>query len=499
MIAEPKQQQDIVDQIVTKLVEYRHDPLAYAKWAFPWGQKHTALEQLTGPREWQSDILRVIRDHLSDPVTRFQPLLIAVASGHGIGKSALIGMIIRWALDTCIGTRANVTANTEAQLRTKTIPEVNKWQRLAITAEFFTLTATAIFSRIKAMERAWRCDFIPWSDSNPEAFAGLHNKGKRILVVMDEGSAIADKIWEVTEGAMTDEDTEIIWIVFGNPTRNVGRFRECFRRYKKYWVTRQIDSRTVEGTNKALFDRWREQYGDESDFFKIRVRGQFPSMSAKQLFNTEDVDRAFGGHLRKEQYEFAPIILGVDPAWEGDDELVIVLRQGLMTKILKRMPKNDNDIEVANLLARYEDEYKADAVNIDGGYGTGIVSAGRTMGRGWNLIWFSGKSSREDCYNKRAEMYINLRDLLKEGLVIPNEQDLYDEMIACEVLPMLDGKYKLPPKEDTKEIIGRSPNILDALALTTAMPVATRGQHIAAKRHEEKARRYNPIADRLKR
>jgi hypothetical protein len=68
-------------------------------------------------------------------------------------------------------------------------------------------------------------------EHNTEAFAGLHNKGKRIILIFDEASAIADKVWEVAEGAMTDEDTEIIWLAFGNPTQNTGRFRECFGKY----------------------------------------------------------------------------------------------------------------------------------------------------------------------------------------------------------------------------------------------------------------------------
>ena len=58
---------------------------------------------------------------------------------------------------------------------------------------------------------------------------------------------IADKIWEVSEGALTDEDTEIIWLAFGNPTRNTGRFRECFGRFRHRWDHGHIDSRDGRG------------------------------------------------------------------------------------------------------------------------------------------------------------------------------------------------------------------------------------------------------------
>ena len=57
---------------------------------------------------------------------------------------------------------------------------------------------------------------------------------------------------------------------------------------------------------------------------------------------------------------------------------------------------------MANTIARLEEEYNADAVFIDAGYGTGIKSAGDVMGRSWRLIWFSGKTVDEGYLNKRA-------------------------------------------------------------------------------------------------
>ncbi len=63
-------------------------------------------------------------------------------------------------------------------------------------------------------------------------------------------------------------------MAFGNPTRNTGRFRECFRKYKHRWKTAQIDSRTVEGTNKQQLQKWVDDYGEDSDFVKT-VRGIF--------------------------------------------------------------------------------------------------------------------------------------------------------------------------------------------------------------------------------
>lgn len=480
---------DLDGELIDLAASCTTDPLNWTNHAYDWGVGE--LADFTGPRSWQGDVMADIRDHLSNPETRFQPLMIAVASGHGIGKSAGIGMLVNWGLSTCEDCKVLITANTDTQLRTKTSPEVGKWQRLSITSHWFDVQSASVASKDKDHTKTWRADFVPWSETNTEAFAGLHNKGKRIILIFDEASAIADKVWEVAEGALTDEGTEIIWIAFGNPTRNVGRFRECFRRFKHRWITRQIDSRTVEGTNKEQIAKWAADYGEESDFFKIRVRGMFPSMSARQFISETDVTAAYGKHLRPEQYSFAPKIITVDPAWEGDDEFVIGMRQGLTFKILHRMPKNDNDLIAAQIIARFEDEEKADAVFVDAGYGTGIVSAGQGLGRDWTLVWFQSESGDIGCLNKRAEMWKLARDWLKSGGAIPPDPTLRDELQAPESVPRLDGKIQIESKKEMKARGIPSPNRADALVLSFAFPVVKKSP-MDAYRRESKRKDYDP-------
>lgn len=480
-----------IDDDIEVALSYQHDPLGYTLHAYPWGEKGTALEKDPGPREWQRDELKRVGDHLSDPESRKKPLLIAVASGHGIGKSALIAMLSQWGMSTCPNTRVVVTANTDGQLKTKTMPEIIKWFRLAANAYWWKPTATAIYHGDPAAEKSWRLDATPWSENNTEAFAGLHNKGSRIIMIMDEGSAIADKVWEVAEGVLTDEDTEIIWIVFGNPTRNTGRFRECFRRDRARWKTRQIDSRTVEGTNKEVLAGLVATYGEDSDIVKVRIRGMFPAMSAMQFISTTDVDAALGRHLTASQYEFAPVILTCDPAWGGDDELVIAKRQGLLFTVLKTLPKNDNDMVIAECIARYQDEHKADAVFIDAGYGTGIYSGGKTLGRNWQLVYFAAESADPGCANKRAEMWKGARDWLKAGGSIPQHDDvLYQDLIGPELVFRPDGKVQLESKKDMKARGLPSPGRGDALALSFAYPVSAAGYHKPVKRD------YDPLKRR---
>ncbi|MEP3255954.1 MAG: terminase, partial [Roseibium sp.] len=447
----------------------KHDPNQWARCAFDWG--HGELAAHPGPRAWQSDINCVIRDHLQNSETRHQPLFIAVASGHGIGKSAEMGMLINWALSTKADTRIVITANTEAQLLNKTSPEVSKWMRASITADWWDIKPRSIKSADKEHLNNWKCDFETWSKSNTQAFAGLHNEGKRIVLLFDEASEIDAGVWEVALGALTDENTEIIWITFGNPTSATGEFRECFRRMRHRWVTKNIDSRTVEGTNKQYLQSLVDDYGEDSDRVKVRVRGMFPSLSAKQFISTEDVDAAFGRELLITQYNFAPIIIGVDPAWEGDDDLEIFMRRGLYSRSLATIAKNDNDMQVAAIVARYEDELNADAVFVDAGYGTGIVSGGRTLGRLWQLVWFAGKATDPGYFNKRAEIWGNMRNWLKDGGAIPPDDRLHTDLTSPEFDMRAEGKIQLESKKSMKLRGIPSPNKADALALTFARDV----------------------------
>src|SRR5215471_3388257 len=283
-------EQFVPQNVVEWLGSVSKDPLAFVLGAFPWNEADGTLAPFNGPEAWQAAILEKVRRGL--PLGR--AIRLATASGHGVGKSALVAWLVLWAISTCPDSNGVVTANTETQLKTKTWAELGRWYQRFIAKDLFVLSATALYSRDPAHERTWRIDQVPWSERNTEAFAGLHNQGRRILVVFDEASAIPDVIWETTEGALTDANTEIIWTVFGNPTRSTGRFRECFPggRHASLWQTTQVDSRQISFTNKAQIAEWVEAYGDDSDFVRIRIKGVFPRTGEQEFISAAAVESA---------------------------------------------------------------------------------------------------------------------------------------------------------------------------------------------------------------
>lgn len=472
------------------MARFYADPLGFVLYAYDWDNDPTLrvvqlpspydliYDSKYGPDLWACDFLTEIGREVSarafDGIHAVDAIRMATASGHGIGKSAMTAWLVDWIMSTRPHAKGIVTANTAEQLSSKTWAEIAKWTKKCITGHWFEITTGKGAMRMYHTQHrdSWQCAAQTCREENAEAFAGLHSAASTPFYIFDEASAIPNAISEVAEGGLTDG--EPMFFKFGNPTRNSGDFHKCFHGMRHRWSTRQIDSRNVAITNKSQIEQWIADYGIDSDFVKVRVRGMFPSMSAKQFISVADADAALGKHLKPEQYDFAPVILTCDPAWSGDDELVIAKRQGLAFSILRTIPKNDNDIQIATILGHLEDEHKADAVFVDAGYGTGIVSAGQTLGRDWTLVWFAGASTDPGCLNKRAEMWKDARDWLKAGGAIPADNVLYNDLIGPETVARMDGKIQLESKEDMKRRGLPSPNRADALVLSFAYAVVKR-------------------------
>jgi hypothetical protein len=491
--AQPKKT-DEDTQFAEEIASYAYDPHGWVLAAFPWGEAGTELADEHGPRDWQRDTLIEIGRRLKETrrANVWDVVQKAVASGHGVGKSALVCWIILWAMSTFDDTRGIVTANTDTQLKTKTWAEMAKWHRMCIVRDWFELTATALYSRMKGHDRTWRFDCIPWSKTNTEAFAGLHNKGSRIVLIMDEGSGIEDKVWEVAEGALTDEDTEIIWIVFGNPTRNDGRFqRGIVGNLRHRWSPLQLDSRTVEGTNKAQIDKWIADYGEDSDFVRVRVKGQFPRAGALQYIGTDLVEIAMAREIEDEEaYLHAALVLGVDVARHGEDQTVITKRQGIKVWPQQKFRIRDTQ-KVADLIYDEIKEQKPDAVFIDAtGIGWGVIDAlKRKLGMGEDLIYAvqtaETAEKEQEFYNQRAELYGRGRAWIKECGVLPHDEELKTDLTAPEYGFDNKNRLQIEKKEDTKKRGMASPDCGDSLLLTFAAAVEPRRRH----RGEEDPRR----------
>lgn len=474
--------------IAEDLAAFTHDPLKAVLYGFPWGEGE--LEGLDGPRAWQREVFEYIGQHFSNPETRYTVCRIAISAGNGPGKSTLAALLAWWADSTFEDTRVNVTANTKNQLDTKTSPEFAKWFRIALNADWFEVNVTSIKIKEDGHSKNWRVDFLPWSDANPAATAGQHNKGKRLVLIFDESSEIADIIFETAEGALTDEHTEIIWLLLGNPTRNNGAFYEAvFGRMKHRWKSWVLDSRQIEGTNKAQIAEWEQDYGEDSDWFRVHVRGLPPRASSAQYI---DMDLIQGAQKRNVTVlPDEPLVAGVDFAWGGADDNLVRFRRGADARSIppiriKGEFTRDPAVMVGKLSDVLSRSYNGHSVAMlfldSAGIAAPVEARLRQLGfRNILSVNFGAHSPDAKYAYMRDFMWGKMKEWLSTG-AIDKDPGLEADLSGPCLVSDRQQRVKLEDKELMKKRGLASPDDADALALTFAMPVRMPEKKTAPKR-----------------
>ena len=497
-----KQGKATTDEELASLIgRYYDDPLGYVMFVFPWDiYKPIQLVELQspykerfpnakyGPDAWACEFLDdlgcEIKSRNFNGHTAVNPIQMATASGHGIGKSVLVAWLIKFIMDTRPFSKGTITANTAEQLKTKTWAEVGKWHKMSMTEAWFVYNSGrgAMNLSHKDHKEEWRCDAQTCREENSEAFAGQHAANATSFYIFDEASAVPDKIFEVREGGTTDGEPMVF--DFGNPTRNSGRFfEECAGRFRHRYKVRCIDSRDVAITNKSRIKDWEDDYGEDSDFFKVRVRGMFPSAGSLQFIATALVEEA---QLR----EIAPddadaLLIGVDVARFGDNESVLYPRIGYDARSWKA--ERYQGLDTVQLVGKVIEMVRAfralgktcAGLFVDGGgVGGGVVDQLRSLGYDVIEVQFGSKPINGKTYRyKSDEMWGNMRDAMPKLCLPANNQpngvDLRADLTQREFGYTLTGnKVHLETKKDMVARGVESPDIADALALTFAQHVA---------------------------
>lgn len=469
-----------------------NDPLKFVLFVYPWGQSDTPLSAFSGPRKWQREVLGQLRDHIqaNNGKIDFDTFRMAVSSGRGIGKSALVSWLVHWMLSTRIGSSSIVSANTENQLTTKTWPELTKWLGLSINAHWFEASATrvtparwlteAVKRDLKRDTRLWAAQAQLWSAENPDAFAGTHNYDG-VLLIFDEASGIDDKIWSVSSGFFTENTPNRFWFAFSNPRRNSGYFYETFNAKRDFWKTKFVDARSVEGNDQSVYQQIIDEYGVDSYQAAVEVYGTFPNASDDQFITSLLVDEA----MERPRYKdiTAPIVIGVDPARYGADSTVIAVRQGRDIIAVRRFRGDDTMTTVGNVIDAIMDFKPALTVIDEGGLGAGVLDRLKEQRYKVRGVNFANSSRNRMMWgNKRAEMWGDMREWLKTAS-IPKDRHLRTDMTSPKVSPDSKGAMFLESKKDMKRRGVASPDAADAIAVTFAFPVAHREERIDTPRN----------------
>jgi hypothetical protein len=482
----PEEEKLLMTEIWSPVI--KDNPLNFVKFAFPWGMKDTPLEEFKGPRKWQEKILREMTIHIQRNGIKDLPEMfrMAVASGRGIGKSALVAWIILWMLSTRPGATVIVTANTEQQLRSRTWAELGKWLTLSLNSHWWAKTATTIKPAAwfdEALERDLKIDTgyyyaqaQLWSEENPDAFAGIHSS-YGVCLIMDEASGIPAPIYSVSEGFFSEPTPNRFWFTFSNPRRNQGPFYDSFHSAKAFWKNEQIDSRTVEGTDKDLFSKMIEQYGEDSTVARVEVMGEFPKADDDTVIPMDLIKSAVDRDVALAASE--PIIWGLDVARFGGDSSALCVRQGNHVLEIQSFQSMDLMQLCGVIKNRYDDataierpqEILVDVI----GLGAGVVDRLAEQNlpvRGINVA--EAPSTKKNYLNLRAELWFAIKDWLSQrDCRLPHNDELEAELASPLYKYTSSGKIKIESKDEMRKRGIKSPDKADALALTMASSAAS--------------------------
>lgn len=475
--------------------QYYDDPVGWAQVAFPWGKG--ILAKLDGPCPCQTKILAIIGEEVRkrkfDGKQAVKPIRIAVSSGHGIGKSILFGILDNWIKSTRPHSQGTITANTYTQLETKTWASIQAMAKLSLTAHWFEIGAGRIYRR--ESKETWFSTPQSCSEENSESFAGQHAAGSTSYYLNDECSAIADVIFEVQEGGLTDG--EPMQFLFGNPTRSQGKFYRVITGQEQGYRLITIDSRDCPLTNKEQIQDWVLQYGEDSDFVRVRVRGIPPAAADSQFI---PLDLVLNAQKRPPVVmPDDPIIAGCDLSWGGEDVNTIRFRRGFDAKTITpiRIPgelTRTPDVMATKLAEvlqrRFENGRKVEMLFIDAaGIAGPVVRRLRDLGyANVQEVNFGAHALDEKYFLMRSYMWGQMKEWLQQGGAIDSAAELSEDLTAPGYSLTRDTKVLLEPKQEIRKRIGHSTDDGDALALTFAAPVVSESVRRAKYAHHSTAK-----------
>jgi len=231
-------------------------------------------------------------------------------------------------------------------------------------------------------------------------------------------------------------------------------------------------------TNKTQIATWVKDYGEDSDFVRVRVKGEFPRAGTMQFIDSERVQQAVERALVT---EWNPaLVMGVDIARHGEDQTVIRFRRGLDARSIPAVKFRIPDLmAVAGRVMEQIGAHNPDAVFVDGtGIGWGVVDRLHQLGCSTVIgVDFGGKADRRDgseaavsYANKRAEMWGFMKEWCQFGC-LPDDRELRADLTAIDYGYDAANAIRLERKDDMRRRGLASPDDGDALALTFAHPV----------------------------
>jgi hypothetical protein len=406
------------------------------------------------PEKWQTKASAMLVGHDS----------VAIRSGHGVGKSAWLARRIIWWGMTRYPWKVGCTAPSSSTMFDALWSELAKWhskmpdglkQQFEWKADRFDwVRAPAISYAVAKTARR----------ETPEALAGLHSEN--MLFVIDEASGVDEIIFETARGAMSTVGAKTI--MTGNPTRLSGYFFDAWHKNRAYWATMKVASSESTRCNLAELERWKEEYGEDSNFFRVRALGEFPTAEDDVIIPLHMVESAVGRDVMQVDSEE---VWGLDVSRGGVDMCALAKRKGnIMPEPVMTWRSDDAMVSVGKVKQEYDNAAKKPASICVDSIGLGAPVADRLMEMGLPVtcINVSESHSSNDRYLRlRDEMWERARGwFYARDCKIVNDEAFIGEISLVKWAPTSNGKMKVVTKAEMKKDIGKSPDRSEAFCFT---------------------------------
>jgi phage terminase large subunit len=411
------------------------------------------------PEPWQIEALKLVGLHDR----------VSIRAGHGVGKTTFLAWVVLWFMLTRMPFKIPITANSQDQLRDVVWPELRKWHgRLPepLKAEI-EIAAERLF-----LKGAPECFAVARTASkdNPEALQGFHEDN--LLFVVEEASGIDDIVFEVGAGALSTAGAKLLMLA--NPTRTSGYFYDSHHALRARFKTMRVNSEDVPRA-RGHIDDIIAKYGRESNAYRVRVLGDFPTTEDDAVIPLHLCESAVVRQVRAT--EFRPV-WGLDVARFGDDRTALCKRQGNTILEPVKSWRQKDTMQVAGIVM---EEYRlvrdtapdlvpAEILVDVIGLGAGVVDRLFELGlpvRGVNVGESASVSDR--FMRRRDELWFAARDwLAAANCKLADDDELIAELTAPKYTLTSSGKVLVEPKDEMKKRGLSSPDLADAFILTFA-------------------------------
>lgn len=416
------------------------------------------------PDDWQREALQGIAEYEAR---------ITVRACHGPGKSALDTWAIMTFMLCYFPCRVPCTAPTSHQLDDILWAEIAKWMRhmdpklqglFRLTKERLEWTAAPRESF--AVARTARPE-------KPEALQGFHSDN--MLFILDEASGIDEKIFEVAQGSLSTAGSKIL--MTANPTRVSGYFYESHTKMKRFWKTFKVSHEDSPRVTDKYVEYIAAKYGIDSNVYRVRCLGEFPTAGDDVLVPFDAVEAARGREIKP----IGDTVWGLDVARFGDDRNALCKsRQNAIIEPFQWWSGMDLMVTTGKVSKEYNKtpiHERPIAIYVDViGLGAGVVDRLQELdipAIGVNVS--ESASSQDEFMRLRDELYWSAREFFtdKDCTIPEGTQDVDDvmEIFVSEITTPTykehsSGKIEVEKKKDLKRRGVRSPDIAESFILT---------------------------------